>query len=87
MVLSYPPILSQLPAGYPTLETLSENGWLSIPRTRAVSCYRAASRNDPLGRIDRRELARMGRRFVVGEVGHLNPAAGMAVAARVELPP
>ena len=71
---------SPLPAGYPSLETLKENGWLPTPRTRLpFSSIVAASTNDPLGRIDRVEaLARAwGSRFVdVGSVGHLNPAAG-----------
>jgi predicted alpha/beta hydrolase family esterase len=71
---------SPLPAGYPTTETLRENGWLPTPRTRLpFPSIVAASRNDPLGSIDRVEaLARAwGSRLVeVGDVGHLNPAAG-----------
>jgi len=71
---------SPLPAGYPTLETLRENGWLPTPRTRLpFSSIVAASTNDPLGRIDRIEAlaGAWGSRFVdVGDVGHLNPAAG-----------
>ena len=80
-LLAAPPDFEQpLPDGYPTQDTLRQNGWLPTPRARLpFPSIVAASRNDPLGRIDRVEaLARAwGSRFVdVGNVGHLNPAAG-----------
>ena len=71
---------SALPAGYPQLPALESNGWLPIPR-RAYSfpAIVAASTTDPLCRLERAEgYARdWSARFVnVGDVGHLNPAAG-----------
>ena len=69
-----------LPAGYPTIDTLQDNGWLPVPRHRLpFPCVIAASANDPLARYDRVEgyAADWGARLVnLGEVGHLNPAAG-----------
>lgn len=88
-LLATPPDFeSPLPDGYPTRETLRENGWLPAPRTRLpFPSIVAASTNDPLGRIDRvEELAKAwGSRFVdVGPVGHLNPAAGYGAWPRAE---
>lgn len=69
-----------MPAGYPTTDTLHDNGWLPIPRASLpFPSIVAASSNDPLTRLDRaRDLAQAwGSRFVeLGEVGHLNPASG-----------
>jgi predicted alpha/beta hydrolase family esterase len=69
-----------LPAGYPTLDALSGNGWLPIPRTPLpFPSIVAASSNDPLAQLERtRELAQSwGSRLVeLGAVGHLNPQAG-----------
>ena len=69
-----------LPAGYPTFEELEGNGWLPIPRGRLpFPSIVAASRNDPLAEFDRTAglAADWGSELVdVGEVGHLNPAAG-----------
>jgi predicted alpha/beta hydrolase family esterase len=69
-----------LPAGYPTLDELGANGWLPTPRRplpfRAVV---AISSNDPLAGEARSEaLAQAwgGEIVRLGEVGHLNPAAG-----------
>ena len=80
-LLATPPDFeSPLPAGYPTLETLRDHGWLPTPRERLpFPSIVAASTNDPLGRIDRVETlaGAWGSRFVnIGSVGHLNPAAG-----------
>jgi uncharacterized protein len=80
-LLATPPDFeSPLPAGYPTLETLQQNGWIPTPRSALpFPSIVAASRNDPLGRFERvAALANAwGSRLVdVGEVGHLNPAAG-----------
>jgi uncharacterized protein len=69
-----------MPAGYPTMDALRASGWLPVPRTPLpFPSIVAASRNDPLGRIERvAELAQAwGSRLVdLGEVGHLNPASG-----------
>ena len=69
-----------LPAGYPTFAELETNGWMPIPRGRLpFPSLVAASRNDPLAAFDRVAglAADWGSVLVdVGEVGHLNPAAG-----------
>jgi predicted alpha/beta hydrolase family esterase len=69
-----------LPAGYPAIEALAENGWHAIPRKPLpFPSIVGASRNDPLARFDRVEAMAKdwGSRLVdLGEVGHLNPAAG-----------
>ncbi|UNK49706.1 alpha/beta hydrolase [Lysobacter sp. S4-A87] len=68
------------PVGYPTLDTLREHAWLPIPRDRlGFPSLLAASRNDPLCAYSRAQsLARdWGSELVdLGQVGHLNPAAG-----------
>lgn len=77
-----------LPAGYPTTEHLAQNGWLPIPRQPLpFPSIVAASTNDPLACYDRvAELAAAwGSRFVnLGDVGHLNPAAGFGPWPRAE---
>lgn len=80
-LLATPPGLdSPLPDGYPTTEVLQTNGWLPTPRARLpFRSIVAASANDPLARLERVEaLAQAwGSRLVnLGNVGHLNPAAG-----------
>jgi predicted alpha/beta hydrolase family esterase len=71
---------SPLPAGYPTTGELQQNGWLPIPRQPLpFPSIVAASTNDPLARYERiAALAQVwGSRLVnLGDVGHLNPAAG-----------
>jgi predicted alpha/beta hydrolase family esterase len=71
---------SPLPEGYPKLADLQQNGWVPTPREPLpFPSIVAASRNDPLASFDRvAELARAwGSRLVdLGNVGHLNPAAG-----------
>jgi len=71
---------SAFPAGYPMTDTLQEHGWLPIPRTPLpFPSLLAASRNDPLCAFARAHgLAQAwGSELVdLGEVGHLNPAAG-----------
>jgi predicted alpha/beta hydrolase family esterase len=69
-----------LPAGYPTQAALQAGGWLPLPRAKLpFASLVAASSNDPLAALDRTlalafdwgsELA------LLGDVGHLNPAAG-----------
>lgn len=77
-----------MPAGYPTIDTLRDHGWLPIPRGKLpFPSIVAASSDDPLMRLDRaRELAQAwGSRFVeLGEVGHLNPASGYGEWPRAE---
>ena len=79
---------SPLPPGYPTTAQLQQNGWLPIPRARLpFRSIVAASTNDPLARYDRvAALARdWGSRLVdLGDVGHLNPAAGYGSWPRAE---
>lgn len=69
-----------LPVGYPAIEAIEANGWLPIPREPLTfPSIMAASTNDPLGSFEQvREMARdWGSRLVnLGDVGHLNPAAG-----------
>jgi predicted alpha/beta hydrolase family esterase len=69
-----------LPEGYPTKAALKAGGWLPVPRAKLpFPSLVAASSNDPLADLDRTvalaidwgsELA------LLGDVGHLNPAAG-----------
>ena len=69
-----------LPAGYPGFESLVENGWHPIPRKPLpFPSIVGASRNDPLARFERVEAMAKdwgGRLVDLGDVGHLNPAAG-----------
>ena len=80
-LLAAPPDFeSPLPEGYPTQETLRQNGWLPTPRARLpFPSIVAASTNDPLARFTRTiGLARAwGSKLVrLGNVGHMNPASG-----------
>lgn len=80
-LLAAPPDFEQaMPDGYPTLAALAAGGWLPLPRGRLpFTSIVAASRNDPLARFERvADMAQgWGSRLVdLGEVGHLNPAAG-----------
>jgi uncharacterized protein len=69
-----------MPAGYPNIDALVENGWHPIPRNLLpFPSIVGASRNDPLAQFERVSgMAKdWGSRLVdLGEVGHLNPAAG-----------
>ena len=69
-----------LPAGYPALDALRDNGWLPLPRRPLpFPSIVAAGTDDPLARFERvAELAAAwGSRLVnLGAVGHLNPASG-----------
>src|SRR3954470_13978209 len=71
---------SALPAGYPGLASIVENGWVPVPRQKLpFPAIVAASTNDRLCAFERSEgFARdWGARLVdLGSVGHLNPAAG-----------
>ncbi len=65
---------------YPTPEELEQNGWMPIPRQRLpFPSIVAASRNDPLAGYRRVAGLAEGwgsQLLDLGEVGHLNPAAG-----------
>jgi predicted alpha/beta hydrolase family esterase len=69
-----------LPAGYPSYPDLKANGWVPIPRKRLpFRTIVAASGNDPLAQFEK--IAGLARAWGaelqdIGEVGHLNPAAG-----------
>lgn len=69
-----------LPAGYPAIDVLARNGWQPIPRKPLpFPSIVGASRNDPLAQFERVVAMSKdwGSRLVdLGEVGHLNPAAG-----------
>ena len=80
-LLAAPPDFeSGLPPGYPSRESLAENGWMPI--ARELLPFRSivvASTNDPLATVDRAAgFARdWGSELVdAGAVGHLNPASG-----------
>jgi predicted alpha/beta hydrolase family esterase len=77
-----------LPEGYPTMEVLRQNGWLPTPLTRLpFPSIVAASANDPLARAERSAAlaTAWGSRYVVlGNVGHLNPAAGYGAWPQAE---
>jgi len=80
-LLATPPDFeSPLPDGYPTMDVLSEGGWLPTPREPLpFPSIVATSGNDPLGRLHR--VAALADawgscRVHLGNVGHLNPAAG-----------
>ena len=88
-LLAAPPDLeTAMPQGYPTLEALSANGWLPVPREPLpFPSIVAASENDPLGRFDRvLELGRAwgGSIVNIGAVGHLNPASGFGYWPQAE---
>jgi predicted alpha/beta hydrolase family esterase len=69
-----------LPPGYPAYDDLAANGWVPIPRKPLpFRTIVAASRNDPLAQFEK--VAGLARAWGaelhdVGDVGHLNPAAG-----------
>ena len=71
---------SPMPAGYPTVEQLTANGWTPIPRgPLPFPSIVAASINDPLCAFERAQgfAQDWGSRLVdVGALGHINPASG-----------
>ena len=80
-LLATPPDMeTPLPAGHTPRDELERNGWLPIPRVALpFPSIVAASRNDPLASFARvADMANdWGSRLVdLGDVGHLNPAAG-----------
>jgi uncharacterized protein len=80
-LLAAPPDFERpMPAGFPTLEDLSNSGWLPVPRNPLpFPSIVAASGNDPLAQYSRvAALAEDWRSRLVdlGDVGHLNPASG-----------
>lgn len=88
-LLATPPDFeSPLPEGYPAQEVLRQNGWLPTPLIRLpFPSIVAASANDPLARAERVAsfAEAWGSRYVdLGNVGHLNPAAGYGAWPRAE---
>jgi predicted alpha/beta hydrolase family esterase len=80
-LLAVPPdIEAGLPAGYPSKENLTQNGWTPVPRVPLpFRSILVGSSNDPLSGCARaRSLAIAWHSEWVdaGAVGHLNPAAG-----------
>ncbi len=80
-ILATPPDLDrELHAGYPSKQTLADNGWMPIPREPLpFESVLVASTNDPLCTLERAADLAMGwdARFEsAGAVGHLNPASG-----------
>jgi predicted alpha/beta hydrolase family esterase len=80
-LLAAPPDLAaSWPDNYPTPDSLRANGWSPLPRDRLpFPSILAASSNDYLASVD--AAARMARDWGselvnLGDVGHLNPAAG-----------
>jgi predicted alpha/beta hydrolase family esterase len=80
-LLATPPdLVTPMPAQYPSLDTLAQNGWLPLPRLRLpFPSIVAASSNDPLAQRDRvADLAAAwgASLYDAGAVGHLNAASG-----------
>ena len=77
-----------LPQGYPTISELDAGGWNPTPRRRLpFPSIVAASSNDPLAsprRVSGMAEAWGSRLVPLGEVGHLNPAAGYGYWPRAE---
>jgi predicted alpha/beta hydrolase family esterase len=69
-----------MPTGYPSMDALREHGWLPIPRKRLpFPAIVASSNNDPLCSAPRAATLAHdwgSLLFELGNVGHLNPAAG-----------
>jgi predicted alpha/beta hydrolase family esterase len=80
LLVTPPDLETPLPTGYPTQEQLSSGGWLPAPiQPLPFRSVVLASTNDPLATLPRAAaLARdWGSELVVlGDVGHMNPAAG-----------
>jgi predicted alpha/beta hydrolase family esterase len=80
-LLATPPALAtELPAEYPSIQALRENGWLPIPRQPLpFPSIVATSSDDALGnpvRMTALATAWGSRLHDLGAVGHLNPASG-----------
>ena len=88
-MLAAPPDLDcDWPANYPTPATLRENGWDPLPKGKLpFPSILAASTTDHLASLDAttRMAAQWGSELVnLGDVGHLNPAAGFGPWPRAE---
>lgn len=80
-LLATPPDFdTPMPAGYPALETLRDQGWLPVPREPfAFPSLVVGSTNDPLSSEARAQVLAQcwGSHWLsLGAVGHLNPASG-----------
>lgn len=80
LLVTPPDLAATWPANYPSSETLQQEGWAPLPnQVLPFPSIVAASRNDPLASYNAvAEMAKnWGSQWVdLGEVGHLNPAAG-----------
>jgi predicted alpha/beta hydrolase family esterase len=81
LLVTPPDFDTPLPDGYPTRETLQDNGWLPMPlEPLPFPTVVAASVNDPLARFERVQAMAWAwgacRLVNIGAVGHLNPASG-----------
>jgi fatty-acyl-CoA synthase len=88
LLVTPPDLNAEWPEPYPRPATLAANGWTPLPRTRLpFRSLMAASSNDHLASLEAvRALAKdWGSELVdLGEVGHLNPAAGYGPWPRAE---
>jgi predicted alpha/beta hydrolase family esterase len=80
LLVTPPDLGAAWPAKYPPPELLAQHGWSPVPRTRLpFPSIVAASDNDPLASLAavRAMASAWGSRLVeLGDVGHMNPAAG-----------
>jgi serine hydrolase len=80
LLVTPPDLETPLPAGYPTQEELRAGDWLPTPiQPLPFRSVVLASTNDPLASLPR--VAALSRDWgselvVLGDVGHMNPAAG-----------
>jgi hypothetical protein len=80
LLVTPPDLGASWPDKYPSPQVLAEHGWRPLPRARLpFPSIVAASSNDPLASIGavRAMADSWGSQLVeLGEVGHMNPAAG-----------
>ena len=88
LLVAPPDLDCDWPAGYPTPESLRENGWDPLPKGKlAFPNILAASTNDHLASFEAatRMAAKWGSELVnLGDVGHVNPAAGFGPWPKAE---
>ncbi len=88
LLVAPPDLDGNWPAGYPSPESLRENGWDPLPKGKLpFPSILAASSNDYLASFDAatRMAAQWGSELVnLGDVGHLNPASGFGEWPRAE---
>ncbi|MEX6504562.1 RBBP9/YdeN family alpha/beta hydrolase [Pseudomonas zhanjiangensis] len=88
LLVAPPDLDGSWPAGYPSPESLRENGWDPLPKGKLpFPSILAASTNDYLASftVATRMAAEWGSQLVnLGDVGHLNPASGFGEWPRAE---